>query len=264
MKIHCQTKTILSAWRQVLLLALCALLPIGCETTQSAAPSPAAATPPSAPAKAKPTVAKPDKKPAAKPAKKPAAKPAKKPVGKSAKTPAAKPAKPAVTSANKANEGFEAARGWTVPQWNLGAKVSEADNPDEAGNVVAKVAFAKDVGEKAVVSLVFRRAKDLSKAKAIALDLFNPNKTPVKVAIALNTKGDFVWHESEPLSVAAGKWGKNLSIPLQVSKFKTEATKWKATAPIKGLENINALFVLVFPQGEGHVLLDNIRLVPAE
>jgi hypothetical protein len=141
---------------------------------------------------------------------------------------------------------------------NSTSAVLSMEHPSQ-GTQSLELAFESNDKPKAIFYV--DRPLDLSKAREIQFDIFNP-ATAGGVGVAFLTGPEQVWQESDSLPVRAGKTN-TLTFDLTASNYKTAATGWEFTASLTGLNQVTRLAIIVYPSTSGSVYLDNIVLLGA-
>ena len=172
----------------------------------------------------------------------------------SAKT--AQPADPA-----KSNDGLEV-KGWSIQGAGNWANQGSARSVVDTGNnrtAVLQVRYEGTGKDKTAICLPLQG--DLSKAKAIVFDVFNPEKADVRLAVAVVTGPAFEWYESRTAVAKAGDWAMAMRFDLTFSNWKCKATGWNHAVKPADLDNVRTLWILIYNGGaNGIIYLDSIRI----
>ncbi len=122
--------------------------------------------------------------------------------------------------------------------------------------------FDKRAQPKAI--FILDRALDLSTGQSLAFDLFNPDGAAGSVGIALRSGTHLlgvplVWQESVPYKLKPG--ANAVSFDLSAATFKTAESGWQYTATLKGLNAIDQLAIIVYPDMTGSIFVDKLLLM---
>ncbi len=114
-----------------------------------------------------------------------------------------------------------------------------------------KAAVKKSVGTLAVPA-----------GGVLVLQVTNSNAFAVPFAIALKTGKGWTYHESERLILAAGgKGAQQLVIDLGGQNFKSEATQWKNSGAISGLDQVKELQLCIYSAKQaGDIVVNAIEI----
>lgn len=115
-----------------------------------------------------------------------------------------------------------------------------------------------DMNDKPKAIFFLDKQLDLSQARYLQFDLFNPGSL-ASVGIAMLTGADKVWFESDGMGVGAGKQA-SLSFDLTAATYKAASTNWEFRASIEDLHNVSRLAIIIYPAQSGSIFVDNIRL----
>jgi len=166
-------------------------------------------------------------------------------------------------AAPQVQEGLETKPEWRVRDWGNPARYEVIDDPAKSGNRIGRLSFMEADKQKAAISL--DPALDFAKVKAITFDIYNGSTQAVQVAVAIKTKPNYDYYESQPIEVRSRKWKKRCEVRLDASAFKTESTNWEHKSAITDIANAYQILFLVYPESPaGHIHLDNVRVVSAE
>ncbi|MGH9937357.1 MAG: hypothetical protein ACREAM_14010, partial [Blastocatellia bacterium] len=79
-----------------------------------------------------------------------------------------------------------------------------------------------------------------------AVQVANPGG-PVKIALAVSTGPQLLWHESQPHTLIGGlnKWNK-VSFDLSSRMWKSSATNWQFNGEIKNLEDVRKVSIILY------------------
>ncbi len=158
----------------------------------------------------------------------------------------------AAGKASAVAEGLEAGKGWSAINWGNPATVG-VESLD--GNKVLVVEVQAGGGkDKAAIGRSVRL--DLSEKKKFTFSVFNAEKRPVQIALAIITS---TFYESRPVR-ARPDWNMDLSFDLRDKKFKCQDTNWRFTTDIGDPSKIRQVIFLIY-SGKRKALLyfDNIR-----
>lgn len=169
-------------------------------------------------------------------------------------------------------EGFEkGVSNWTAVKTNWGdgdkstAVEASADWASE-GRQSLKCSFEPTSG-KAKESATFFSEKlpftDISPYDALSLDVYNPTKSTVQIALALTTGSGWDWFESKAYDIAPGE-KKTVRVELYEGALKSAGSKWQFSADLEGSDDLRRLAVKFFiPEGVGETFayIDNIQMI---
>jgi len=156
----------------------------------------------------------------------------------------------------------------------LEAKAWDAESTQWSNPVAAEViTLAGKDGTNRIVRLTYGPDKEKPKDKAVikkpvrglvlespVLRLWaaNPTDHPVQLALSVKT-GNYVFHESHPITIPPKSDWKELRYDLKNDKFKSEGTKWEYSGGVDNLHDIKELgFLLYNGQTSGVLDLDGI------
>ncbi|MCX7935035.1 MAG: hypothetical protein N3A66_07225, partial [Planctomycetota bacterium] len=166
---------------------------------------------------------------------------------------------PAVDTAK--GDGLEV-KGWSIQGAGNWANQGNVRSVIDTGNnrtAVLQVKYEGSGKDKTAVCLPFQG--DLSKAKAIVFDAFNPEKADARLAVAVVTGPAFEWYESRTAVAKAGEWTMGLRFDLTFSNWKCKATGWNHAVKPADLNNVRTLWILIYNGGaSGNIYLDSIRI----
>jgi len=163
----------------------------------------------------------------------------------------------------RTQEGLETSPAWRVRDWGNPARYEVIDDPAKSGNRVGRLSFMEADKQKAAISL--DPSLDFAKAKAITFDVYNGSTQPLDVAVAIKTKPDYDYYESQPIEVRPRKRKKRCEVLLDAKTFKSVSANWEHKAAITDIADAYQMLFLVYPESPaGHIHLDNVRVVSAE
>ncbi len=173
---------------------------------------------------------------------------------------AAAKAAPAPAEPDK-SEGLEV-KGWSIQGAGNWANQGSVRSITDTGNnrtAVLQVRYEGSGKDKTAVCLPL--PGDLSKAKAIVFDAFNPEKADARVAVAVVTGPAFEWYESRTAVAKAGGWTMGMRFDLTFSNWKCKASGWNHAVKPSDLNNMRTLWILIYNGGNnGGIYLDSIRI----
>ncbi|MBN1312483.1 MAG: DUF5060 domain-containing protein [Anaerolineae bacterium] len=105
-------------------------------------------------------------------------------------------------------------------------------------------------------------AFDLSKAGYLQFELDDPDDAVEGVGFSLSTGSSWLWHESQPAAVEQGE--NTLTFDLTTPTYWTDNTNDEYNAAIANPETVQRIVVILYPQTDGTVYLDQVRWLPAE
>ncbi len=169
-------------------------------------------------------------------------------------------ATPAVPDKIPAGEGLETAT-WSWERWSNPGTVRNVKDTGNKRTTVLEMKYRK--GGKDKSAFVHRINGDISKKKALLLDIFNPGKHPLSIAVAIVTGGNYDWFESKAVTAGPGQWTlgtKGMRFDLTMKTWKSKATGWRNITRPKNLNATRNLVILIYNRGnQGLVYADNIR-----
>ncbi len=125
-----------------------------------------------------------------------------------------------------------------------------------------KLIYGRWFGEEKVSQAIMgfdNVLEDWSNKGALVFDLYNAGDA-TEVAVAIRTGSNWVWHECMPESITSG-WNNSITIDLNSSDWKTEASGWEYTVPLADKNQIQQLYIIFFGYAtSGSVYIDNINL----
>jgi len=155
-------------------------------------------------------------------------------------------------------EGVEILPRWVIEKWaNPGTVTIGKTVEDKVENKILKVEYKAKNSDKTAIRLQYRT--DLSGKKACVMDIYNPEKCVVSVAIAFVTSPGFNWYESKCRLVNPG-WNLGVRFDLTGKDFKAKETGWRFSSPLKHRENVVQFIILVYNGTRtGTIFFDYIR-----
>lgn len=160
------------------------------------------------------------------------------------------------------NDGFES-RGWDAdsPQWSNPARVETVKvSQGESTNNVVSVACTGGTQDKTAVKRALRGITAAGDAE-LRFFVVNDGTIPLRLAVALKT-GNWVFHESKQVTIAAKKEWQEVRIPLRSNDWKTQASGWNHSVPVADLEDLKELQFLIFNgRSDCTLLFDAIEFV---
>jgi hypothetical protein len=111
----------------------------------------------------------------------------------------------------------------------------------------------------------FESNLDLAKVSGVRFDVFVPGGEDMDTCFAVNTGSQWEYFESMLKPLKPG-WNRDVTFPLQAGTYKSQASGWRNDTVIRGLSQTRKIMVYILPHsvGEGHVMVDNVRLVAAD
>ncbi len=97
----------------------------------------------------------------------------------------------------------------------------------------------------------------MSSFDALQIDIINEMNSEIKLAIAFNTDD---YYESPAVPIPPGRTN-GVAFRLRTSDFKSQQTDWKHTAPIRQLDKVDDLMLVIYAEKEGTLRVDNIIAV---
>jgi hypothetical protein len=146
------------------------------------------------------------------------------------------------------------ASAWSVKPWANPAGLSVADG---------QLAVDLEPGRNDKSAVGYPLKADMSSRKKFVLDVNNETGKRVVVALAFMTGDASTYFETEGRSAAPGV-NKDLTFDLESSRFKCAAASWQHNSRLANPDSVKGLCILIYGEGKGRVLLDNIREVAAE
>lgn len=173
-----------------------------------------------------------------------------------AENPPVDPVEPAT-----AKEGLE------VRPWNL----LRGENPgvvqclQEAANKTRVLEIDYKPGGKDKVGAALLQAQNLEKKSGIVMDIYNPEKHTIDIAMAIVTGAKYEWYESKTIKVPPGKWSIGMRFDLtRNTLWKSKATNWVFRTKPEDLNRVRTMVLLVYNgRRTGKVYFDAIRFEDA-
>ncbi len=111
----------------------------------------------------------------------------------------------------------------------------------------------------------FESNLDLSKVSGVRFDVFVPGTDDMDTCFAVNTGAQWEYFESMLKPLKPG-WNRDVTFPIQSSAYKSQASGWRNDTSIKNLSQTRKIMIYILPHsvGEGHILVDNVRLVASD
>ena len=154
----------------------------------------------------------------------------------------------------KGPEGLEGRPGWRVERWGNPATVTQEMR--SAGDQVVIVKAQAPAGKPNLAVSVEVRM-DFRSREHVTLNATNESQADVKLALAFRSEHGY--HETVSAPVKAGAKDKALTFSLTAPTFKTKATNWQFTAPLKGANLVTHFYLVSYdlPEG-GRLVVDRI------
>jgi hypothetical protein len=161
-------------------------------------------------------------------------------------------------SLKKADEGLEILTGWRIEKWaNPGIISHRKTVQRDVENKILKVVYKAKSSDKTAARLQY--TTDLTPKKICVMDVYNPDKRVISVAIAFVTNPGYNWYESKGIVLKQG-WNLNVKFDLTGKDFKSKATNWMFNSKIKNRDNIVQFIVLIYNgTREGTLFFDNVK-----
>jgi hypothetical protein len=185
-------------------------------------------------------------------------------------TPIPEPETPEVEVIGQILDDFEAQRtAWKpglLPNYgdSDALAVALSDQHGDGGSQSLALIFDPQEHPKAIFFV--EKAFDFSDGGYLQFSLTDPDGQLSGAAISLSTGDSWLWHESEPVAMTAGR--NVLTFDLQSDQFKTEATGWAPGTAVANLGAVQRLALILFfapaTTGEGTAYLDTLQLLPAD
>ncbi len=160
------------------------------------------------------------------------------------------------------NEGLEV-KPWTWERWSNKATVSGVQ---ESGNKtrVLQIDFKGGTKDKAAFSHALRQ--DLTKKKALLMDVYNPGKKPLRLAVAVVTGPGYEWYESRVDPAPPETWSLGLRFDFtRNTHWKSKKTNWVYRTKPADLNNVRSLTILIYNgHTTGKCFIDAIRFEDRE
>jgi len=118
-----------------------------------------------------------------------------------------------------------------------------------------KLALASGKSDKSAI--VRSLGLDFTSRSRLVLDVQNNCGEPIRLAVAFHTD-EYYESRWKPLRIGANK---NVRFNLTTGDFKCDKTHWTTAARIGKPELVTQFYILVYYNGKGEVLLDNIALL---
>jgi len=102
---------------------------------------------------------------------------------------------------------------------------------------------------------------DFKSADGIKFDIYNPNKTSVKMSFAVKATESSIWQETKQYALSPG-WNRDILVDFTKPGFKSEETGWATNGYLKHKDDIREV-ILTFEPGramEGEIELTDIKL----
>jgi hypothetical protein len=152
-------------------------------------------------------------------------------------------------------EGLESGEGWAAAEWEDPAMLRTIRDRRAGTQVLYLWA---EPGQRGKCGAKLTRDLRLAPKGALRLAAYNYGTDAVKLAVALWFSSGWVYYESAPRELPAGKWVE-LSFDLGAGDYKTPSSGWKHTASLWKREETKQLAVLIYHGGRPvKVLLDGI------
>jgi hypothetical protein len=152
-------------------------------------------------------------------------------------------------------DAFEGQLVWQAIAWDNANDCDIAVVEDKDGHALSLKCKAGEQ-EKAGATLNMGAGADVSRFKALLVDVKVEGENELEVALAFQTSAYF---EAVRQNVKPG-WNRNLTFPLVTADYKTDP-EWKHNSTVNGLTGVKSVFFIVYYKGEAQVLIDNMRLV---
>ena len=138
---------------------------------------------------------------------------------------------------------------------------TEAQASDDGRQL--KIAFKGGDKDKAVVCKACDKAK-LSAKGTLRFRVANPNPKAVQITVAIKTGSNYAFHESERITVKpGGEEFQDVSIDLDGSTFKSQATDWKNTGAIADPGEVQSIQLGVYNEdSSGTLIVADLAIVP--
>jgi len=164
------------------------------------------------------------------------------------------------TDFQKADEGLEILADWRVEKWGNPGKLSLKKTIEKnVENKLLKIEYSAKNSDKTAVRLQFRGKTDLTGRKQCLMDVFNPEKRALSVAIAFVTAPGYVWYESKSKVLTPG-WNLHVSYDMTENKFKAKETGWRFISPLKNRDNVIQFIILLYNGArKGTLYVDNVQ-----
>lgn len=160
----------------------------------------------------------------------------------------------------KADEGLEILSDWRIEKWGNPAKLTlkkTIEHNEE--NKILKVEYSAKNSDKTAVRLQFRKMTDITGRKHCSMDVFNPEKRVLSVAIAFVTAPGYIWYESKSRVINQG-WNLNVAFDLEANEYKAKETGWRFTSPVKNRDKVIQFIILLYNGArKGTLFMDNIK-----
>lgn len=160
----------------------------------------------------------------------------------------------------KADEGLEILADWRIEKWGNPGELSLKKTIEKnVENRLLKIEYSAKNSDKTAVRLQFGGKKDLTGRKQCVMDVFNPEKRALSLAIAFVTAPGYVWYESKCKVLNPG-WNLHVSYDMTENKFKAKETGWRFTSPLKNRDNVIQFIILLYNgTRKGTLYADNIQ-----
>lgn len=165
------------------------------------------------------------------------------------------------THAAPISNGLEA-HGWQAEelQWSLPVTVQTATDTDpDSGAPISvlsvvspgKASAPATPGHKVPDKCAIKRTIDLILVDkfVVSFKVRNKGEQPVQLAFAVKTSDQWLFYESAPIQVLASDAFKTVQVDLKGKTFKSETTHWFPTGPVKDLDQIKELQLLIYNRG---------------
>ncbi len=155
---------------------------------------------------------------------------------------------------------------WQRDGWGNEGSARTVENTAAGDDRVLELRYRTGDHDKAAFTRTVRQ--NLSNARQIVFDVYNPENHPVKIAVALTTLPGYTWYESGVRTAQPGGWTTGIAFNLTRETWKSEASNWAFKTSPGNLERVERMSVLVYnPRNSGVLYLDRIHFeeeTPAE
>ena len=152
-------------------------------------------------------------------------------------------------------DDFENGLTWVHEPWNDPASL---DIKEINGNNALVITYAGGKDKKFHIGR--KRPINLASRDKLLVDIVNPAKAPVKIALAVLTNPGFQYFESKPVLIRPGL-NPSVMFKLKKSDWKCEKSSWQHTAQIENPAGCYEIVFVVYYTAPGQLILDNVRLV---